>query len=106
KGVPIKGDREWERNRRGAIIAMVAYVGGPRNDAAGISRRDIVIARSERCRRRWGRRGQRASGSIEEIKLQAVHQPAGVALKLCKMRPGVALHAYGRTAAGVAIQGA
>jgi len=85
---------------------MVAYVGGTRNDAAGVSRRDIVIARHGRCRRRWCRRGRLASGSIDEVKLQAVHQPARVALKLCKMRAGVALRAYGSTVAGVAIQGA
>src|SRR5439155_16245797 len=36
----------------------------------------------------------------------AVHQPARVALKLCKMRAGVALRAYGSTVAGVTIQAA
>ena len=85
---------------------MVAYVGGPRNDAAGVSRRDIVFARTGRCRRRWCRCGRLASGSIEEVKLQAVHQPARVAFKLCRMRPGVALRAHSSTVAGVAIQGA
>src|SRR5262249_12805076 len=103
KGVPVKGDWEWERNSGGAIIAMVAYVGGTRNDAAGVSRRDIVFARSERCGRRWRRRGRGASRSIDEVKLQAVHQPARVALKLCRMRAGVALRAYGSTGAGVTI---
>src|SRR5205823_4920174 len=106
KGVPVKGDREWERNSSGAIIAMVAYVGSPRNDAAGVSRRDILFARHGRCRRRWCRRRRRASGSIDEVKLQAVYQCARAALKLCKMRAGVALRAYGSSVAGVAIQGA
>src|SRR5207244_5619813 len=40
------------------------------------------------------------------VKSQSVHQPARVALKLCKMRAGVALRAYGSTVAVVAIQGA
>ena len=84
---------------------MVACVGVPRNDAADANRRDIGIARNGRCRRRWCRRGRRASGSIDEVKLQAVHQPARVALKLYRMRAGVALRAYGSTIAGVAIQG-
>src|SRR5206468_7480345 len=69
-------------------------------------RRDVVIALNGRCRRRWCRRGRRASGSIDEVKLQAVYQCARAALKLCKMRAGVALRAYGSTVAGVAIQGA
>jgi len=85
---------------------MVAYVGVTRNNAAGVSRRDIVFALTGRCRRRWRWRGRRASGSIGEVKLQAVHQPARVALKLGKMRAGVALRAYGSTVAGVTIQAA
>src|SRR5262249_53425852 len=85
---------------------MVTCVDVPRNDAAGVSRRKIAIARSGRCRRRWCRRGRRASGSINEIKLQAVHQSTRVALKLREVRAGVALCAYGSTVAGVAIQGA
>src|SRR6202035_6162764 len=58
------------------------------------------------CRRSWRRRGRGASGSIDEVRWQAVPQPARVALKLCKMRAGIALRAYGSTVAGVSIQGA
>ena len=53
KGVPVNGDREWERNSGSAIIAMVACVGVPRRDrVTGGSRGGIVIARIWRCRRR------------------------------------------------------
>ena len=105
KCVSVNGDREWERNRGGAIIAMVACVGVPRRDRVTDRSRDgIVIARNGRCRRRWRRRRRRASGSIDEVKLQAAHQPARVALKLCKMRAGVALRAYGSSGAGISRQ--
>ena len=63
KGGPVNGDREWERDRGGAIIAMVACVGVPRRDrVTGRSRGGIVAARRKcrrRCRRsrwRWSRR--------------------------------------------------
>ena len=88
KGEPVNGDREWERNRGGAIIAMVARVGGTGDDGACGSRRGIAAARRKcrrRCRRgrwRWSRRRRRAVGVEEEVELQTVRQPARLALKL------------------------
>ena len=52
---PVKADREWEVDSRGAIIAMTACVCSAGHDGVtGCSRRDIVIARRtrrSRCRR-------------------------------------------------------
>ena len=110
KGEPVDADREWERNRGGAIIAMVACVGGSGDDGACRSRRGIVTARRKcrrRCRRgrwRWGRRSRWAPGAEDEVELQTVDQPARVALKLRGARAGVALRAYGSAGAIVFIQ--
>jgi len=110
KGEPVDGDREWERNRGGAIIAMVACVGGTGDDGACRSRRSIATAR-RKCRRRrrgrrwrWSRRRPWAPGAEEEVELQIVHQPARVTLKLREVRAGVALRAYGSARAIVFIQ--
>ena len=35
KGLPVNGDREWQRNAGGAIIAMVACVSRPRHNRIG-----------------------------------------------------------------------
>ena len=49
---PVKADREWEVDSRGAIIAMAACVCSAGDDSVtGRSRRDIVIARRARRRR-------------------------------------------------------
>jgi hypothetical protein len=59
KGLPVKSDREWERDAGGAIVAMVACICGPRNDRARPSRRGIVAAWGPRWRwrRRWAGQG-------------------------------------------------
>ena len=106
KGEPINGDREWECNRSGAIIAVVACVGVPGDDDACRSRRSIIAAWNRRCRRRWRRRGRWAAGAEDEVQFQTVRQPARLALKLREVRAGVALRAHGSVLARVAIQGA
>ena len=80
KGLPVKGDRERQRNRRAAIIAMVASVSGAGHDAVTSRRRGGIVThwgcgsrcwggcksdsgsccRRRRGRRRRARRGRRA----------------------------------------------
>ena len=57
KARPVKEDREWERNRGGAIIAMVACVSCPSNDPSKAGGGLILATGWRRSWRRCWRRG-------------------------------------------------